>query len=312
MSGPPDGPGPAAGPGPREPGPATAAAPDPREPGPATTAAPGTLYLIPTPLGEHTSPADSLPAPAIAIAARLDCFVAENARSARQFLKGLPSAHPLQSIEIRELNEHSRTEDLPALLAPLRAGRDCGLLSEAGCPAIADPGAALVALAHRHGVPVMPLVGPSSLTLALMASGLNGQRFAFAGYAPVKDGERDAFLRELEQRSARFGETQMLIETPYRAQALLDALIRVLRPDTDLVMASELTQPTQAISRRTVAQWRASPQAIGKVPAVFALLAAAIQARSPGPPGRHPGAAGTPLAGRRGGPASRPPARRRP
>jgi 16S rRNA (cytidine1402-2'-O)-methyltransferase len=273
---------------------------------------PGTLYLIPTPLGEHTVPAEILPAPALAIAARLDCFVAENTRSARQFLKQLPSAHPIQAIEIRELNEHSRAEDLPALLAPLRAGRDCGLLSEAGCPAIADPGAALVALAHRHGVPVWPLVGPSSLTLALMASGLNGQRFAFAGYAPVKDGERDAFLSGLERRSAQFAETQLLIETPYRAQALLDALVRVLRPDTDLVVARELTQPAQAIRCGTVAQWRAAPLAMGKVPAVFALLAAALPARRPVPPARRSGAGALPSAARRGDPPPRPPSRRRP
>lgn len=290
-----------------EPGSAAVAAPE-RGTSAAAGAPPGTLYLIPTPLGEHTPAADILPAPAIAIAARLDCFVAENARSARQFLKHLPSAHALQSIEIRELNEHSRPEDLPALLAPLLAGRDCGLLSEAGCPAIADPGAALVALAHRHGVPVMPMVGPSSLTLALMASGMNGQRFAFAGYAPVKDGERDAFLRELEQRSARFGETELLIETPYRAQTLFDALVRVLRPDTDLAIASELTQPAQAISRRSVAQWRASPAAIGKVPAVFALLAAPAP-QPPGSPGRRHGAAGTKPAGRRGTPDRRSPGR---
>jgi 16S rRNA (cytidine1402-2'-O)-methyltransferase len=180
---------------------------------------------------------------------------------------------PLQAIEVRELNRHTPPEALAEFLAPVVAGRDAAVVSEAGCPAVADPGAALVALAHARGLRVVPLIGPSSLILALMASGMNGQRFAFAGYVPVAQAERAACLRELERRSAREGETQILIETPYRNQALFDAMLATLAPGTLLSVASELTLPAEAIGTRSVADWRRRPTEMPRAPTVFSLLA---------------------------------------
>ncbi|MFT4102207.1 MAG: SAM-dependent methyltransferase [Burkholderiaceae bacterium] len=236
-------------------------------------AATGTLYCLPIPLGPEQSPAQCLPAPTLAIAARLDCFVVENARTARAFLKQVPTAHVLQQIEIHELNEHTPADRLQALLAPLRQGRDVGLMSEAGCPGVADPGAELVALAHRHGIRVVPLVGPSSLLLALMASGLDGQHFAFVGYVPAQADERLRRLQALEQRSARQRESILMIETPYRSQALFDSLLACLSPGTRLTVASALTLADESIRTATVADWREAPATLGKVPTVFGLLA---------------------------------------
>jgi 16S rRNA (cytidine1402-2'-O)-methyltransferase len=242
----------------------------------------GRLFLIPTPLGPEADPLRVLPPATVEIAAALDYFVAEHARSARAVLRRLPLAHPLQSLEIRELNEHTPDSALPGLLEPVLAGRDTGLLSEAGCPAVADPGAALVALAHRRGVRVVPLVGPSSLLLALMASGMNGQQFAFAGYVPAAPAPRAERLRQLERRSATEGETVLLIETPYRAQSLLETLLQVLAPDTLLGVAAELTLPGESVTVRTMEEWRRRPPTLPKVPAVFTLQAPR-RARSPVP-----------------------------
>ncbi len=204
----------------------------------------------------------------------MDYVIAEHARSARAVLARLPMRSPLQAIEVRELNRHTPPEALPELLAPILAGRDAALVSEAGCPAVADPGAALVALAHARGLRVVPLIGPSSLILALMASGMNGQRFAFVGYVPVSQAERTGCLRELERRSARDHETQILIETPYRNQALFDAMLAALAPGTLLSIASELTLPGEAIRTKSVADWRRQPTELPKAPTVFSLLAA--------------------------------------
>ena len=222
----------------------------------------------------------------------LDYFVAENARSARAVLGRLPMRRPLQEIEIRELNRRTPETELGPLLAPLLSGRDAGLISEAGCPAVADPGAALVALAHREGVRVAPLVGPSALLLALMASGMNGQAFSFAGYVPVDPGQRAARLKALERRSSEEGETILMIETPYRNQALFDAMLQCLHPGTKLAVCAELTLPGEFVAMRPVAQWRSAPPTLPREPTVFTLQA---QARPPAParvsaaaPGRRP------------------------
>lgn len=238
----------------------------------------GRLWLIPTPLGTGSDPHRVLPAETLAAVEPLDYFVVENARSARAFLKSAGTRVPLQALELRELNEHTPPDALPHLLAPILAGRDGGLLSEAGVPGVADPGATLVTAAHAAGVEVRPLIGPSSLLLALMASGLNGQRFAFAGYVPAQPVARHERLRELERRSARNDETILLIETPYRNQALLDAALQVLAPSTRWMVASALSLPAQRIVVDTIAGWRAAARALPKTPAVFALLAV--------PPGR--------------------------
>jgi 16S rRNA (cytidine1402-2'-O)-methyltransferase len=224
------------------------------------------LYAIPTPLGG--APEEVLPVPVLERVRSLSDFVVENAKSARAFLSEVKMPVAIRELRIREIGENP-----PALLQPLREGRPLGLLSEAGCPAIADPGAALVEAAHREGFRVVPLVGPSSITLALMASGLEGQRFAFCGYLPREPGERARRIRELEARSRKEKETQIFIETPYRSDALLAALLESCSAQTRLCVAADLTLPTESISTRPVSGWRKSEAPIGRRPAVFLLLA---------------------------------------
>ncbi len=233
----------------------------------------GTLWLIPTPLGAPGDAREVLPPATLACIAPLDYFIVENARSARAFLKAAGTQTPLQSLELVELDEHTPRQRIPELLAPIAAGRDAGLLSEAGAPAVADPGAALVEAAHAAGVLVRPLVGPSAMLLALMASGMNGQRFSFAGYVPTQPDARVRRLRELERRSLREDETVLLIETPYRNRALLDSALTALAPKTRLMVASELTTPAERIIVDTVEGWRRMRRELPKAPAVFAIQA---------------------------------------
>ncbi len=220
------------------------------------------LYCIPTPLGG--APRAALPAPAITAIRSLGDFVVENAKSARAFLGALDM--PVRELSIKVIGEE------PDPLAPLRAKRSLGLLSEAGCPAIADPGASLVEQAHREGFRVVPLVGPSSIVLALMASGLEGQRFAFCGYLPREATARKKTIVELERRSRSVKETEIFIETPYRNDVLLAALLETCHPQTRLCVAAHLTLPDESISTRTIAEWRRTKAAIGRRPAVFLLL----------------------------------------
>jgi 16S rRNA (cytidine1402-2'-O)-methyltransferase len=189
----------------------------------------------------------------------------ENAKSARAFLGAI-------GMPVRELNIQVIGDEID-LLAPLREKRSLGLLSEAGCPAIADPGAALIEAAHREGFKVIPLIGPSSIVLALMASGLEGQRFAFCGYLPREALERTRRIRELEQRSKRESETEIFIETPYRNDVLLEALIGTCSPQTRLCVAADLTLESEAVKTQTIAEWRRAKAAIGRRPAVFLLQA---------------------------------------
>ena len=221
------------------------------------------LYAIPTPLGGR--PEEALPAPALQTIRGLKDFVVENEKSARAFLGALGMA-------VRELNIRPIDKERDPL-APLREKRSLGLLSEAGCPAIADPGAALIEAAHRDGFRVVPLVGPSSIVLALMASGLEGQRFAFCGYLPRNEPERKHRIRELEQRSRKEKETQIFIETPYRNDVLLAALLESCRAGTRLCVAANLTLPGETIKTLPVADWRSANAVIGRRPAVFLLLA---------------------------------------
>jgi 16S rRNA (cytidine1402-2'-O)-methyltransferase len=221
------------------------------------------LYAIPTPLGG--TPAAALPAPAIEKVKSLSDFVVENAKSARAFLGAL-------GMPVRELNIQAVGEDMAALLQPLREKRPLGLLSEAGCPAIADPGAALVEAAHREGFKVVPLVGPSAIVLALMASGLEGQRFAFCGYLPREPKDREKRIRELELRSRKERETEIFIETPYRNDALFAALLATCAPATRLCVAADLMLLEESITTRRIKEWKASPGP-GKRPAVFLLQA---------------------------------------
>jgi 16S rRNA (cytidine1402-2'-O)-methyltransferase len=227
------------------------------------------LYAIPTPLGASVEA--SLPTAALGQIRELTDFVVEKAKSARAFLAAA-GCHP-RELSITELNEHTPAGDVPRLLGPLREGRPLGLLSEAGCPAIADPGAALVEAAHAAGFRVVPLIGPSAITLALMASGLEGQRFAFCGYLPRDASDRAQRIKALEQRSRREQETEIFIETPYRNDALLGALLDLCAPATRLCVAADLTLPSESIRTQPVADWRRARPALGKRPAVFLLLA---------------------------------------
>lgn len=230
----------------------------------------GTLFLIPTPLGD--TPLDwVLPEETRRVAARLSTFIVEHPKTARAFLKQVGTALPLQQLTLLELNEHTPKAALVRLLQPLLEGRDVGLMSEAGCPAVADPGADLVRLAHRHGVRVKPLVGPSSILLALMASGLVGQRFAFHGYLPAKPEERAKSLRELEKRAERDDAVQVFIETPYRNRAMLDTLLAACRPDTWLTLAWDLSTDTEGIATRRLVEWATHPPDIDRHPCVFLL-----------------------------------------
>ncbi len=242
----------------------------------------GTLYLIPTPLGD-TPPDRVLPEHTRQIATALEVFIVERAKSARAFLKRLGIQRPLQALQIFELNEHTPSERLPELILPLREGRDVGLLSEAGCPAVADPGSELVRLAHAQGIRVCPLVGPSAILLALMGSGLTGQRFAFHGYLPAKPIARREALRALESRAAAHDETQLFIETPYRAQTLFESTLAVCRDDTWLAVACDLTLPTQLLLSQSIARWREHPISLQGRLCVFSIGRphAAASSRSP-------------------------------
>jgi len=233
----------------------------------------GTLFLIPVPLGPG-NPETVLPPPVLQQIRPLKHFVVENAKSARAFLKAVGTEQPLQALQLEELSEHTKESALADLLAPLLAGQDVGLLSEAGCPAVADPGANLVALAQKHGIRVVPMIGPSSLLLALMASGLNGQRFAFHGYLPAKDGDRQKALRDLEKESQRLQQTQLFIETPYRNQAMFESLLACCQPGTRMTLATDLTLVSESVITRTIGQWKKeTPPDIQRRPTVFLLLA---------------------------------------
>ncbi len=246
---------------------------------------PGTLYLIPNTLGPTEAAAGALshviPQHVQAVTASLGYFVAENAKTARAFLKLVAIDHPLantlQDIEIAELNVNTPAAALAGLLAPLLAGRDAGLVSEAGVPAVADPGADLVRLAHQHGITVRPLVGPSSLLLAVMASGLNGQSFAFNGYLPTDAALRTKRLKELETRSRNEKQTQLFIETPYRNGQMLEALAASCQPGTLICVATDLSLPTESVKTMAANKWKAALAAgkapdFHKKPTVFLLL----------------------------------------
>ncbi|MGA9665259.1 MAG: SAM-dependent methyltransferase [Gallionella sp.] len=236
------------------------------------TVKPGTLYLIPALLGD-TPPEQVLPQHVIDVARRLSHFVVEQPKSARHFLATLKLEQPIQSLHFATLNEHTSANELPELLSPLLAGHDVGLLSEAGCPGIADPGADLVNLAHRNGIRAVPLVGPSSILLALMASGLNGQCFAFHGYLPIAEGERNKVISRLEGESAKLKQTQMFIETPYRNDRLFGTLLARCRPETLLCVATDITAPGEQILTRSIAAWKSLPAPqLNKRPSLFLLL----------------------------------------
>ena len=232
----------------------------------------GKLYLIPSPLGEG-DPREVLGGGVFDAIANIRTFVVEEIRTARRFLSAAGLKGRIDSLEFYELNEHTAAADAAGYVALMESGQDVGLISEAGLPAVADPGGILVAAAHENGIEVVPLVGPSSLMMALMSSRMNGQSFAFTGYLPVKPAERRARLLELEKLARRTGQTQIIIETPYRNDALLADMLQTLSPSSRICIAADITLEDAFIRTRTVERWRKDVPAIGKRPCVFVLSA---------------------------------------
>ncbi|WP_430809595.1 MULTISPECIES: SAM-dependent methyltransferase [unclassified Carboxylicivirga] len=231
----------------------------------------GKLYLIPNTLGE--SPIErNLSTDTIDLIRSVKYFVVENIRSARRFLKKVDKAIDIDELQFFVLDKHTNPNDIPGFLNPLFDGHNLGLLSEAGCPGVADPGADVVYLAHTKNVQVIPLVGPSSILLSVMASGLNGQSFAFNGYIPLKKGEVGKHIKHLEERSIREKQTQLFIEAPYRNTKLLQELVNACRPQTRLCIACDITLDSEYIQTKTIAQWKGKLPDINKRPAIFLLL----------------------------------------
>lgn len=229
-----------------------------------------TLYLIPVPLAELPHE-QCLPEYNRSTVKQIQHFVVENIRSARRFLKNADRSIDIDNLTFYELNKHTSPEQIASYLAPLKAGEHLGVISEAGCPAVADPGSDIVALAQAKGYRVEPLVGPSSILMGLMASGFNGQRFAFLGYLPIEEGERQRAIREAEHRVQSLGETQIFIETPYRNERLIQELIKYCKGTTKLCIARGITSPEAFIRTRSLADWRNKAPELHKVPTIFLL-----------------------------------------
>lgn len=231
----------------------------------------GKLYLIPSPLGDN-NPNEVIPQPVLDLACTLGIFVVEEIRTARRYLSKAGLKGKIETLQFYELNEHTQQSQIESYVSILKAGNDVGLISEAGLPAVADPGAQLVSLAHNNGIEVIPFVGPSSLMLALMASGLNGQCFAFTGYLPVKGDERKAKIKLIEKVSSQLKQSQIIIETPYRNDQLFADMLSVCSMNTKICVAADITLPTQTIITKSVAGWKKAPIKIGKRPCVFIML----------------------------------------
>lgn len=228
------------------------------------------LYLIPVTLGE--TPLDRvLPAHNREIVSGIRHFIVENVRTARRFLRQVDSRFDIDASQFLELNKHTTPEAVAGYLKPLLEGKPMGVISEAGCPAVADPGADVVAIAQRKGLKVVPLVGPSSIILSVMASGFNGQSFAFHGYLPIKPEERAKKLRQLEQRIYNENQTQLFIETPYRNGKMIEDILKTCRPQTKLCIAANLTCDDEFVSTRTVKEWGGKIPDLSKIPSIFLL-----------------------------------------
>ena len=232
----------------------------------------GKLYLIPSPLGDN-DPTEVIPQPVLDSLKGFRTFVVEEFRTARRYLSKAGLKGTIGELEFHELNEHTEQSTVEGYLMLFDNGNDIALISEAGLPAVADPGAQLVALAHRHGIEVVPAVGPSSLMMSLMASGLNGQSFAFCGYIPAKTEDRKSKLKLLEKISGQLKQTQIIIETPYRNDSLFKDILSTCSPSTRLCVAANITMPDAFIKTKTVSQWKKENLIIGKRPCVFLILA---------------------------------------
>ncbi|MCI5990432.1 MAG: SAM-dependent methyltransferase [Candidatus Cryptobacteroides sp.] len=232
----------------------------------------GRLFLIPSPLGDN-DPREVIPEGVLSLLPKINIYVVEAVRTARRYLSAAGLKGHIQDLDFHELNEHTTPAEVEALIPLFDGGQDVGLITEAGLPAVADPGSQLVKLCHRHGIEVVPMSGPSSLMLALMASGLNGQSFAFMGYLPAKTDERRQALRTIEKHSAAARQTKIFIETPYRNDSLLADILSVCQPSTELCLAADITLPDATIHTRTVSEWKRCNTVIGKRPCVFLILA---------------------------------------
>lgn len=234
-------------------------------------APPAALYLLPVPLSDTSRPVDVLPESNAAIIRGLRLFIVENVRSARRFLKRLDPSIDINALTFTVLDEHTPREEVAAMLRPLENGEPMGVISEAGCPAVADPGADAVAVAQRKGLKVVPLVGPSSLLMALMGSGFNGQSFAFNGYLPIEPTKRTAKFKDMERRITRERQTQIFIETPYRNNRLIAELCRALPGNMLLCVASDITGERESIITRPLSSWAKTSCNYDKVPTIFLL-----------------------------------------
>lgn len=228
----------------------------------------GKLYLIPTTLGEN-NPHDVLPHTVKRAIELIDCYIVENEKTARKFIKSLVPEKVQAHLSISVLDKHNPFANYSQYIEPLLAGIDIGLMSEAGCPGVADPGAAIVKLAHEKNIQVIPLVGPSSILMAMMGSGMNGQSFAFNGYLPIDKNEKKTALKNFEKLSFDKNQSQIFIETPYRNNKLIDDLLQVLQPNTLLCIAADITLPTEFIKTYTVATWKKQKIDLHNRPAIF-------------------------------------------
>jgi 16S rRNA (cytidine1402-2'-O)-methyltransferase len=229
----------------------------------------GKLYLIPVTLGENSELSQSIPAFNQQIINSIDEYVVENEKTARRCLKQMGITKPLQELILYTLNEQTPIENIRGYLNATDEGKNIGLLSEAGCPGVADPGAALVKLAHSKNIPVVPLVGPSSILLALMASGMNGQNFCFNGYLPKEQKERIAKIKELERLALKNDQTQLFIETPYRNNHIIEDVLNSCSDDTSFCIACDITLATEFIKTQTIREWKKQKPDINKRPALF-------------------------------------------
>lgn len=231
----------------------------------------GKIYMVPMHLGAENF-TYYLPPDVLEIIRNIKYFVAENAKTARHYFIALGMRDRLQQITVYQMDKHNKNFDCTQYFNVVKTGENLGIISEAGCPGVADPGANVVAAAHQAGIDVVPLVGPSSILLSLMASGLNGQSFAFVGYLPVKNPERSKFIKKIEERSKEFNQTQIFIETPYRNNAFIETLCNTLSPNTLLTIACDITLETEFIKTKTVLQWKKQKIDIDKRPAIFLIL----------------------------------------
>jgi 16S rRNA (cytidine1402-2'-O)-methyltransferase len=229
----------------------------------------GKLYLLPVPLGDDANPKDVLPQTVEKSIEFIDYYIVENEKTARRFIKAILPTKKQPELKISVLNKHTEQSEHNAFIQPCLEGKNVGLMSEAGCPGVADPGAAIVKLAHEKGIQVVPLVGPSSILLAIMASGMNGQSFAFNGYLPIDKGDKKSALKNFEKLSQDKNQSQLFIETPYRNNKLIDDLLATLQPNTHLCIAADITLPTEYIKTKTVAQWKKEKPDLHNRPCIF-------------------------------------------